>query len=153
MNRKPSLWRRRSRSKQDKVKSRCQVHRCEDPTSTTSSCHKAKRSISKSTRRSCAREDESCGRTNFGCFTTTMHLLTTPTTSERSQPRGTSLYWNNHPIHRSFSFPQVQGYLQGDLFLRRGGHKESHNDATEGHPKRILSVVHRQMVEKNDKVH
>ena len=52
---------------------------------TASSCHRARRSISKSTKRSCgfciaqcARRDESCGRTNRGCFTTTVHLLTTP---------------------------------------------------------------------------
>ena len=49
--------------------------------STVSSCHRARRSISKSTKRSCgfcfahcARSDESCGRTNHGCFTTTVHL-------------------------------------------------------------------------------
>ena len=47
--------------------------------------HRARRSISKFTKRSCGfcfaqctRRDESCGRTNRGCFTTTMHLITTP---------------------------------------------------------------------------
>ena len=47
----------------------------------------------------CARRDESCDRTNRGCFTTTMHLLTTPWASGSSWPRRTSPYWNNLPIH------------------------------------------------------
>ena len=48
----------------------------------------------------CARKDESCGRTNRGCFTTTLHLLTRPSASRGSSwPRRTSPYWNNLPIH------------------------------------------------------
>ena len=46
------------------------------------------------------RRDESCGRTNRGCFTTTLHLLTRPSASRGSSwPRRTSPYWNNLPIH------------------------------------------------------
>ena len=81
--------RRRGRRKQDsqnqKSKSCCSRSSMSEAPSTVSSCHRARRSISKSTKRSCgfcfaqcARRDESCGRTNRGCFTTTMHLLTTP---------------------------------------------------------------------------
>ena len=47
----------------------------------------------------CARRDKSCGRTNRGCFTTTMPLLTTPSTSGSSWLRRTLPYWNNLPIH------------------------------------------------------
>ena len=56
-----------------------------EASSTVSSCHRARRSVSKSRKRSCgfcfaqcATRDESCGRTIRGCLTTTMHLLTTP---------------------------------------------------------------------------
>ena len=47
----------------------------------------------------CTRRDKSCGRTNRGCFTTTMHLLTTSSASGSSWLRRTLPYWNNLLIH------------------------------------------------------
>ena len=158
-----SLRRRRGRRKQDsqnqKWKSCWSRSSMSEASSTVSSCHRARRSISKSTKRSCgfcfaqcARKDESCGRINRGCFTTTMHLLTTGS----SWPRRTSPYWNNLTWPCSvwlFSFPQAQGDHQGDPFWRRGGHQKGRNDGTEGHPRRILPAVHRSVAEKDGKVH
>ena len=46
-----------------------------------------------------AKKEESCAMTNRGCFTTTMHLLTTPWVSSSSRPRGTSPHWNYPPIY------------------------------------------------------
>ena len=79
------LWRHRGRRNQDnqnqKSKSCWSRSSMSEASSTVSSCHRARRSISKSTTRSCgfcfahrARRDESSGRTNHGCFTTTVHL-------------------------------------------------------------------------------
>ena len=72
-----------------------------EASSTVSSCHRARRSVSKSTKRSCsfcfalcARRDESCGRTNRSCFTTTMHLLSHNALAEKN-----IAVWNNLPIH------------------------------------------------------
>ena len=105
-----SLWRCRGQRKQDsqnqKSKSCWSRSSMLEASSTVSSCHRARQSISKSTKRACGfcfaqcvRRDESCGRTNCGCITTTMHLLTTPWASSSSSLRRTSLYWNNLPIH------------------------------------------------------
>ena len=155
-----------------------------EASSTESSCHRARRSVSKSTKRSCgfcfaqcARRDESCGRTNHGCFTTTMHLLTTPSASGSSWPRSTSPYCNNLPVHpillrvTFFLSPSSRGSSRGPV-LKGGGHQEGRNQGAEEHPEEssqqcrgILpavqrnpprvqrNAVHRSVAEKDGKVH
>ena len=96
--------------------------------STVSSCHRARKSISKFTERSCgiyfaqcARRDKGCGMTNCGCFTMTMHLLTMPWASNSSWLRRTSSCWNNLPIHLTlfhmtfFFSPSSRGSSRGPV--------------------------------------
>ena len=40
-----------------------------------------------------------------------------------------------------------------DPFCERVGHQEGCNDGAEGHPRRILLAVHRNVAEKDGKVH
>ena len=90
-------WGRRKQDSQNPKSESCwSCSSMSEASSTVSSCHRARRSVSKSTKRSCgfcfaqcARRDESCGRTNCGCFTMTMHLLPTPWTSGSSWLRKT----------------------------------------------------------------
>ena len=90
--------------------------------STVSSCHRARQSISKSTKRSCAfcfaqctRRDMSCGRTNRGCFTTAMHLLTMPCPQFLAKK---NIAVREQPPYSPdiVPFPQAQGDHQGDPF-------------------------------------
>ena len=60
----------------------------------------------------CTRNDESCGRTNYGCFSTAIYLLSTSWATNSPRRRGISSCWNNLPIHVillrvGFSFPQT----------------------------------------------
>ena len=98
-----------------------------EASSTVSSCHRTKRSISKSTERSCGvcfAQRQGCGKSNSVCFTTTMHLLTMPWAYGSSWLRRTfscSTCWNNLPIHLTllrvtFYFPKLKGVIKGTRF-------------------------------------
>ena len=108
--------------------------------STASSFQRTRRSISKSTRRFCSVyfakwtwRDESCGRTNRGYFTVTMHSLTiSPWISASFWLRGTSLDWNPTIAPWDCFFPQAQGALQGDSAWKHGSHQKGYSDGTEG---------------------
>ena len=74
---------KKARQSESKVKVMLSRSSMSEASSTVSSCHRARRTKSKSTKRSCGfcfaqctRRYESCDRTNRGCFTT--NLLTTP---------------------------------------------------------------------------
>ena len=80
--------------------------------------------ISKSTRQSCnlyfsqsMRRHENYTRTNYGCFTTTMHLLTTSRVSSSFWPRGTLPYMNNFSVHWImlcvFRIPKCKEIIKG----------------------------------------
>ena len=111
----------KSNSQNQKSKSCWSHSSMSEASSTVSSCHRARRSISKSTKRSfgicfvqCMRRDKSCGRTNCGCFTMTTHLRTTPWASGSSWPRRTLPYCGTTSLfscllHVTFSFRQAQG--------------------------------------------
>ena len=115
----------------------------------------------------CARRYESCGRTNRGCFTTTLQR---PTALGPIHSYGPCSQRPEHPVvpgreeHRRtgttslftwscsvwlFSFPQAQGDYEGDSFWSRGGHQEGRNDRADGHPRTILPAVHRSVTEKD----
>ena len=99
-----------------------------EESSIVSSCYRARRSISESTKRSwglCfaqrARKDLSWGRKNRGCFTGTMYPLRTPWATGSSWPRGRSPYRNNLLIHlilllMTFLFPKFKGIFKGTRF-------------------------------------
>lgn len=122
-------------------------------------------SVSKCTKRFCgvcsektredARRHESCFRKNRGCFTT-MQLLPEPGASpvpgrEEHLRTGTTSLVTWPCSVWLFSVPQTQGYRQGNLFWRRGGHHEGRKDGDEGNPWRILPAAHRSMAEKMEK--
>ena len=123
--------------------------------STVSSCQRARWSIGKSTKRSCSfcftqctRRDESYGRTNHGCFTMTMHLLTTLWASGSSWLRRTSPCWNNLPVHLillcvSFFFSTNSRGSSKWPILKAWRPSRGRKDGAEGHPRRILPAVHR----------
>ena len=118
---------KRLRNHRNKKKARCQKSNSWWSLSsmwvlpTASSFQRAWWSIRKSSRRSygvcftqCASRDESCGRTDRSCFTTTMHLLTTAggnvnSWSRRIPQSSKYLYFYRILLRRTFSFPQVRG--------------------------------------------
>ena len=97
-------------------------------------------------------ETRSCGRTNCGCFTTTMHLLTLPWAPSNSWPSKTLIiqekpsYSIDFAQWNFFLFTQTQRDYQENLFWRHGGYQDGINDDSKRHPKRILLTVCRNMV-------
>ena len=163
------VWHRWGQRKQDsqsqKSKSCLSQSLMWEASSTVSSCHRTRWSISKSTERSygvrftqCVRRDESCGRANCGSFTTTTNK---PSASplpqvlgrEENCCAGTISLFTWPCSEQLFSFSQAQGGHQGNPFWRPGGHQESCNNGAEGHSRRILPAVHRSMAEKDGNVH
>ena len=125
------------------------------------SCHKARRSIKKSTRRTCGvcfaqstRKDENYDKTNHSCFSTTIHPLKTPWVSDISCEKEVSSYCNN--LHIQLIMLCVNFFFSlssRGSFWRRQGHQEGCNDGTKGHPRRILPAVHRSAAEKYEKMY
>lgn len=127
--------------------------------SLVSSCYGAKRSISKSTKKSCcvcsaqcAKKERENGRKNRGCFIMTIDLLIKPSASGSSWQRRTSRCWNNLPIYLisrvTFSFPQVKG----TRFECVDAIKRAVTTKLRGTQEKILPAVHRTILEKNGKV-
>lgn len=105
--------------------------------------------------------DESCGKLNSVCFTTTMHLLTMPWAYGSSWLRRTfncSTCWNNLPIHLTllrvtFYFPKLKGVIKGTRFDNvetikrsvtteiRGILEESFQQCIEAWPKRMEKCI------------
>ena len=96
--------------------------------STASSCLKVRGSIS-NTKRSLgkciaeyATRDKNCGRTNNGCFFTSIHLLTMPRASDSSQPSRNitgldqSLYSSYLVPYDFFFFSRSKGSSKGTRF-------------------------------------
>lgn len=83
-----------------------------------------------------------CGRRNHYCFTTRLHLLTTPWASGSSWSIRTSPYWHNLPIHLIMPlFSKLKGIIKWTRFVGikatkrvvttklRGTHKNPSNSA------------------------